>query len=135
MKSMVANLVVTAALGVAAALSVAGLGLEPPSRDSAWLGVGVSTAIGLLAYTIKVAFFRSTATGSPGIKALMSGQVLSFLLRLLAVGVGAAAVKASSGGSPTAFVLAFFAVYLGQQLIETTSLLANYATKSGVSSR
>jgi hypothetical protein len=133
MKSMMASIGLTVLLGALVALGVTAVHLEPATRGSALLGAGVSTLLGVGALTIKVQFSKLVAPGSSGIKALMGGQVLSFLLRLLAVGVGAVALKADPDSSPAGFVLAFFAVYLTQQFVETRSLLASYATKSGVS--
>ena len=133
MKSMTASIGLTVLLGALVARGVTAVHLEPATRGSALLGVGVSTVLGIAALIIKTQFMRLIAPGSPGIKALMGGQVLSFLLRLLAVGVGAVALKADPDSSPAGFVLAFFAVYMTQQFVETRSLLASYPTKSGVS--
>jgi hypothetical protein len=132
MKSMAANIALTVLLGALVATLVSVIGLEPATRSSAMLGVAVSTALGVVALVIKTQLFKLTA-GSPGIKAAMSGQVLSLLLRLFVLGAGALALKADPQSSPFGFVLAFFAVYVTQQFVETRSLLASYAAKSGVS--
>lgn len=133
MKSMAASVGLSVLAGALVALAVALVGLEPAARTSALVGVGVSTLLGVLALTIKAQFVHLVSPGAPGIKAVLSGQVLSLLLRLFAVGVGAAAMKAEPEASPMAFVVAFLAVYLAQQIVETRSLFLSYAAKSGVS--
>ena len=132
MKSMAANMGLTVLLGGLVAVLVSVAGLDPVTKDSALLGAGVSTVLGVVALTIKAQFLRLSA-GSVEVKGLLSGQVLSFLLRLLAVGAGALALKSDPDSSPFGFVLAFLAVYVTQQFVETRSLMASYAAKSGVS--
>lgn len=132
MKSMAANMGLTVLLGGLVAVLVTVVGLEPATTGSALLGAGVATVLGVVTLTIKAQFFR-LSTGTIEVKGLLSGQVLSFLLRLLAVGAGALALKADPDSSPFGFVLAFLAVYVTQQFVETRSLMASYAAKSGVS--
>lgn len=132
MKSMAANMALTVLLGGLVAVLVSVVGLEPATKGSALLGAGVATVLGVVTLTIKAQFLRLSA-GTIEVKGLLSGQVLSFLLRLLAVGAGAMALRADPDGAPFGFVLAFLAVYVTQQFVETRSLLASYAAKSGVS--
>ena len=54
---------------------------------------------------------------------MLAAQVSTFLLRLLAVGMGAVTIKVAQL-SPVAFVIAFMVVSLGQQALETHHLLA-----------
>jgi len=129
---MAASMGLTVSLGGLVAVLVSIVGLDPVTKDSALLGAGVSTVLGVVALTIKAQFLRLSA-GSIEVKGLLSGQVLSFLLRLLAVGAGALALKADPDSSPSGFVLAFLAVFVTQQFVETRSLMASYAAKSGVS--
>lgn len=124
MKSLAANLAVTLALGGLVAALVDVFPLEAGLRQSALLGAAVSTVLGAVALLIKTQLAAVVTRGTAAVKALVTGQTLAFLLRLLAVGVGAFALKQDTAQSPIAFVVAFFAVYLAQQFVEVRSLLA-----------
>jgi hypothetical protein len=118
--------------GALAAVAVALFPLEPGPRSSAMLGVAVGTIVGLLAIVIKTQLVALAPAGSTGVQAVLAGQVLTFFLRLLAVGVGALALHQNPLASPVAYVLTFFTVYLAQQFVEVRSLLAARAAKTGV---
>jgi hypothetical protein len=115
--------------GALAALGVALMPLEPAVRASAYFGAGLGTALGLVALSFKTWLVRNAPPGKGGIKALMTGQVVTFLMRVLAIGAGAIAVHADPAASPVAFVVTFFLVYLAQQFVEVRSLLAAGAAK------
>jgi hypothetical protein len=120
-KTLSTSLLITVAVGAAVAVGVLVTGLAPAVRTAAWLGAGVSTALGALALLIKTA---SPLGGGPsGLRTLLSRQVLALFLRLGAVLLGAVALR-GDGAAAVAFVMTFFIAYLGQQVVEVRSLLA-----------
>lgn len=133
MKTLGFSMGLSVAAGALSALVVSFLPLDAGTRTSAFLGVGVGTAIGLLALVIKTQLATLAPTGTASVKAVLTGQVLTFFLRLVAIGTGAIALHNDEALSPVAFVLAFFSVYLGQQFVEVRSLLAARAAKTEVS--
>jgi hypothetical protein len=118
--------------GALVALGVAVFPLEAGLRSSAFLGVGVGAVIGVLSLIIKTQLVALLPGSRGGLQAVLTGQVLTFLLRLLAVGAGALALHGDEQSSPVAFVLTFFLVYLAQQFVEVRSLLAMRAVKPEV---
>lgn len=124
--ALVLELLIVALVGGAVMVLSLGAG----ERAAALLGVGVSGLLGALALLVKT---QVAKLSTKGVKQLLSAQVSMFLLRLVAVGVGALALRGDEASSPVAFVLAFFAVYLGQQVVEVRSVLAvRQPAKSGV---
>lgn len=121
MKTLSTSLLITFAVGAVVAGGVLVLGLEPAVRTAAWLGTGVSTALGALALLIKTA--SPLKGGTSGLRALLSRHVLALFLRLGAVLLGAVALR-ENGSAAIAFVMTFFIAYLGQQVVEVRSLLA-----------
>jgi len=128
MKSLSTMLPLTLALGgVVAALAFV-LPLDTSSRDSALLGALIASAAGAVTMVLKNLLGKGL-TGNAALKALMTAQGLSFLLRLLAIGLGAIVVRQNEALSAMAFVIAFFVVSLGQQALETRSLLSGSKVK------
>ncbi len=120
----------TLALGGLVAALVFVLPLEATDRTTWLVGSLVSALIGALAMVIKTQLSGDGLTGTAAMKALITAQGLTFMLRLIALGVGALAVK-QAGLSPMTFVVAFFLVSLSQQVLETRSLLsARHPVKS-----
>lgn len=126
-KSLNTMLPLTLALGGVVAILVLALPMETTVRTSAMLGTLVSSVIGALVMALKSLLTRGNVAGTAALKALMTAQVLAFMLRLIAVGVGAVAVKQNEALSPMAFVIAFFVVSAAQQMLETRNLLAGTA--------
>lgn len=120
----------TLALGGVVAALVFVLPMDEGSRTSAWIGALVAALLGGVAMVIKTQLSGLGLTGTAAMKALITAQGLTFMLRLIAVGVGAVALKPHDELSPMAFVIAFFAVSLPQQALETRSLLAGTTRKS-----
>lgn len=114
--------------GVVAALAFV-LPLEAGTQTSALIGALVASVLGAVAMVLKTQLGRGL-TGNSALKALMTAQGLAFMLRLLAVGLGAIMIKQDEALSSMAFVIAFFVVTLGQQLLETRSLLSGVKVKS-----
>lgn len=140
-KSLNTMLPLTLALGGVVAIFVLVVPMEAPVRTSALLGALVSSVLGGVVMALKSLLTRGNRqsdfsprtltgevdvgpTGTAALKAVMAAQVLAFMLRLIAVGVGAVAVKQAEALSPMAFVIAFFAVSVAQQMLETRNLLA-----------
>ena len=130
MKSLTTTLPLTLALGGLVALLVFVLPLDAGDRTSAWIGTGVASLLGAVALVIKTQFSGMGLTGTAAMKALVTAQGLAFMLRLIAVGVGAVWLKQNESLSPMAFVIAFFVVSLSQQALETRSLLTGATRKS-----
>jgi hypothetical protein len=120
----------TLALGGLVALLVFVLPLDAGDRTSAWIGTLVASLLGAVALVIKTQFSGMGLTGTAAMKALVTAQGLAFMLRLIAVGVGAVSLKQNESLSPMAFVIAFFVVSLSQQALETRSLLTGTTRKS-----
>jgi hypothetical protein len=120
-KSLSSTLPLTLALAGLVGAVVAVLPLEHVERTSGFIGVLAAAVLGAVVLVLKTQLGALSLTGTAALKALMTAQGLSFLLRLIVVGVGAFALKADS--SPMAFVIAFFAVSLPQQALETRALL------------
>jgi hypothetical protein len=129
-KSLSTTLPLTLALGGLVALLVFVLPLDAGDRTSAWIGTLVASLLGAVALVIKTQFSGMGLTGTAAMKALVTAQGLAFMLRLIAVGVGAVSLKQHEALSPMAFVIAFFVVSLSQQALETRSLLAGTTRKS-----
>lgn len=127
MKSLATTLPLTLALGGLVGAVVAVLPLEAADRTSALVGVLVAAGLGAGVLALKTQLAGAGLAGTAAVKALVAAQGLSFLLRLVAVGVGAFALR-GWGFSPIAYVLAFFAVSLPQQALETRSLLRGSTT-------
>lgn len=132
MKNFATALVLELLIAAVAGAVVLGLGLGAGDRSSALLGVGVGGLLGVLSLLVKTQVAKLATT--KGIKQLLSAQVSMFVLRLVAILVGALLLKQDPASSPIAYVLAFFAVYLGQQVVEVKSVLAvrQPAKSSGV---
>jgi hypothetical protein len=60
---------------------------------------------------------------------MMTTQGLAFMLRLIAVALGAISLKQDDAMSPMAYVISFFVVSLAQQALETRSLLSSATVK------
>lgn len=117
----------TLALGalVAALVFVFPLG----DGQTAWLtGALVSAVVGALTLSVKSLLSTPGLSGAAALKALLTAQGLAFMLRLVAVGIGAFALV-QNGQSAMPFVISFFVVSLAQQVLETRSLLATQPTK------
>lgn len=123
MKKLTATIPLTIALGGVVAALVLVLPLDAAGQTSWLVGCLVSSLLGALALVIKTQLAPTGLTGAAALKGLLAGQGLAFMLRLLAVGVGAVAIKQAEL-SPFAFVISFFVVSLSQQVLETRSLLA-----------
>ncbi len=117
------SLPLTIALGGLVAALVFVLPFDGDGRISWLLGALVSSLLGALVLVVKVQLSPPGLSGAAALKALLAAQGLGFMLRLLAVGVGAVAIKQGEL-SPFAFVISFFVVSLAQQVLETRSLLA-----------
>ena len=130
MKALTTTLPLTLALGGLVALLVFVLPLDAGDRTSAWIGALVASLLGAVALVIKTQFSGMGLTGTAAMKALVTAQGLAFMLRLIAVGVGAVSLKQNEALSPMAFVIAFFVVSLSQQALETRSLLTGATRKS-----
>lgn len=120
MKSLGVSAVVVGVLGTLAAACVFAFDLDGAVRSSALVGVGVGSLFGFVALVIKGQDAPARATAK--VKHLLSTQIVSMLLRLAALLVGAFALK-RQGLEPFAYVLAFFATYLLQQLVELRFVL------------
>lgn len=123
MKTFLHKLPLTLALGGIAAAVVLVLKLEPVDQTSWLIGCLVGSLFGVITLFLKTQFTTLGLTGNAALKALMAAQGLTFMLRIIAVGVGAFATK-QNGLSPVLFVVSFFVVSLAQQVLETKSLLA-----------
>jgi hypothetical protein len=114
----------TLALGGVVAASAMLLPLEAGTRTSALIGALVAAALGALAIVLKTQLGKGL-TGAAALKVMMTSLGLTFMLRLLAVGLGAVVLKQDEALSPMAFVIAFFISSLLQQVLETRSLLSS----------
>ncbi len=124
MKSLNTMLPLTLALGgVVAALAFL-LPMDEGSRTSALIGALVASALGAVSLILKTQLGKGL-TGTAALKVTMTTLGLSFMLRLMAVGLGAVVIKQNPALSPFAFVIAFFVVSLSQQVLETRSLLSS----------
>ena len=124
MKSLNTMLPLTLALGgVVAALAFV-LPMDVGSRTSALIGALVASVLGAVALVLKTQLGKGL-TGTAALKVTMTTLGLSFMLRLMAVGLGAVVIKQNPELSPFAFVIAFFVVSLSQQVLETRSLLSS----------
>lgn len=127
MKSLTTMLPLTIGIGalVAAMVFVFPMG----EGQTPWLiGSLLSAVIGALTLTVKSLLSTPDLKGTAALRALLTAQGLAFMLRLMAVGVGAFAMNAN-GLSPMQFVISFFVVSLAQQVLETRSLLTTHPTK------
>lgn len=123
MKSLNTMLPLTLALGgVVAALAFV-LPIDVGSRTSALIGALVASGLGAVALVLKTQLGKGL-TGTAALKVTMTTLGLSFMLRLMAVGLGAVVLKQHPPLSVFAFVIAFFVVSLSQQVLETRSLLS-----------
>lgn len=127
MKSLATTLPLTLALGGLVGAVAAVLPLEAPDRTSAFIGALAAAVLGAVVLVLKTQLGGLGLKGTAAIKALVTAQGLSFLLRLVVVGVGAFALRGDL--SPIAYVIAFFAVSLPQQALETKSLLSGSNTQ------
>lgn len=127
MKSLATTLPLTLGLGalVAALVYVFPLG----EGQTPWLvGALVSALVGALTLAVKSLLSAPDLKGAAALRALLTAQGLAFMLRLIAVGLGAFALQ-QNGLAPMPFVISFFVVSLAQQVLETRSLLATHPTK------
>lgn len=122
-KSLATTLPLTLALGGLVAGVALLLPLEAESRTSSLIGALLASLVGGLVMVIKSQLAGAGLAGPASVKSLLTAQVSTFLLRLLAVGVGAAVLKGREL-SPVAFAIAFMVVSLLQQMLETHHLLA-----------
>ncbi len=122
MKKLTSMIPLTILLGGLVAALVGVLPLDEAGKTSWLLGALVSSLLGVLTLVLKTQLSVPGLTGAAALKALLAAQGLAFMLRLIAVGVGAVAVN-QAALSPVAFVIAFFVVSLAQQVLETKSLL------------
>ena len=121
-------------LGLLAGGVVLSLGLDSASEVAGLVGVVVSTVFGLAALVQKARSAAAFPDGAAGLKALMSVQVLTLGLRLVAVLVGGLVMK-RLGLEPIAYVLAFFACYVAQQVIEMRFVLEASKARHAVEAR
>lgn len=128
MKTLSSRIALALALGGVAAGVVSLLPMDAGSRESGLIGAVVAAVLGAVTLVLKTQLGRGL-TGNGALKAMMTAQGLAFLLRLVAVGVGAVVLKQNDTMSPMAFVIAFFTVSLAQQVLETKSLLAGATMK------
>lgn len=122
MKTLGTSLPLSLAIGGVVALLLFALPLSPEDARAWLLGAMVSSVIGVVSLVLKTKL-SAGLTGTAAIKALLTAQVSSFLLRLLGVGAGAFAMKQQEL-SPLLYVVSYFLVSLPQQVLETKSLLA-----------
>lgn len=120
MKSLRVSAVVVGVLGALLAACLLAFDLDAAERLSALVGIVAGSAFGFVALVVKSQEPPQRATAR--VKHLLSTQVVSMLLRLAALLVGAFALK-KQGLDPFAYVLAFFATYLVQQLVELRFVL------------
>ena len=128
MKSLSTMLPLSLAFGGVVATLAVVLPMDASSHTSAVLGASIASAAGAVTMVLKTVLGRGL-TGNAALKALMTAQGLAFMLRLLAVGLGAVVLRQDESLSAMAFVIAFFVVSLGQQALETRSLLSGSSTK------
>jgi len=122
MKNFTTSLLLTLVLGGVVAALTSVLPFDEAGRSAWWLGALIASVLGLFTFVIKTQLSGNGLKGTAAMKALVTAQVLSFMLRLIAVGVGALALKLNEG-APMTFVIAFFIVSLAHQALETRSLL------------
>jgi hypothetical protein len=122
MKNFTTTMLITLALGAVVSGLTSVLPFDEAGRSAWWLGALIASVLGLLTLVIKTQLSGGGLKGTAAMKALVTAQVLSFMLRLIAVGVGALALKLNDG-SPMTFVIAFFIVSLAHQALETRTLL------------
>ena len=128
MKPLNSMLPLTIALGgVVAALAVV-LPIDQGSRTSALIGALMAALLGTVSMVLKTQLGKGL-TGTAALKVTMTTQGLSFMLRMLAVALGAVVLKQDPTLSPMAYVIAFFVASLGQQVLETRSLLSGATVK------
>lgn len=128
MKSLSTMLPLSLAFGGVVATLAVVLPMDASSHTSAVLGASIASAAGAVTMVLKTVLGRGL-TGNAALKALMTAQGLSFMIRLLAVALGAVVLRQDASLSAMAFVIAFFVVSLGQQALETRSLLSGSSTK------
>ena len=127
MKSLTLTLPLT--LGIGALVAAVVFAFPLGDAQTPWLiGSLVSAVVGGLTLTVKSLLSAPDLKGAAALRALLTAQGLAFMLRLIAVGVGAFAMH-SNGLSPMPFVVSFFVVSLAQQVLETKSLLSTHPTK------
>jgi hypothetical protein len=129
-KSLTSTLPLTLAIGGLAAAAALVLPFEAGSKTSWLIGALAAAVTGAVVLTLKLAVAApSTMTGAAAMKAVLTAQMLSLFVRLIAVGVGAFVLKQNEL-SPIMFVFSFALVSLGQQFLEAKSLLARAPAKS-----
>jgi hypothetical protein len=109
--------------GASVASAILLLPLESELRVPGLVGATIGGLVGVLGLVIK-APHQTPVEGPAAMRVMLSAQMTTFTLRLLAVGIGAAAFKFDGDFSPVAYVAGFFCVYLIQQFAEMRSLLA-----------
>jgi uncharacterized membrane protein len=131
-KSLSSTLPLTLAIGgLAAALSLV-LPFEASSKTSWLIGALAAAGTGAIVLTLKLLVAGpSSLKGTAAMKAVLTAQMLSFFVRLIAVGLGAFVLKQNEL-SPIMFVFSFALVSLGQQFLEAKALLARNPVKSEV---
>jgi hypothetical protein len=128
MKSLTTTLPLTLAIaGLVAGLLVV-LPFEQASSVSWLIGALSAAVVGAVVLVLKLTVASPSLTGTAAMKALLTAQVLSFFVRLIAVGVGAVLLLQSER-SPVMFVFSFALASLGQQFLEARSLLARNPVK------
>ena len=129
MKPLNTMLLLTLALGGLVAAVALVLPMDDSTRTSALIGTGVASLVGAVAMVVKTQLGKGL-TGTNALKAVMTGQGLAFMFRLLAVALGAVVIKQDAALSAMSFVIGFFVVSLCQQALETHSLLSATKVKS-----
>lgn len=110
--------VVVGALGWAL---VTALGLEPTQYVSALVGVGFSTALGMLVLAVKATLVGRTS-GLRDLKVQLASMGASFGLRLFGLGAGVLLLRRYSLPLD-GFLVSFVACYFAQQVIEVRYVL------------
>lgn len=131
MKPLNSMLVSTLALGGVVGVLAMVLPMEEGMKTSALIGALAASVMGVLAIVLKTQLGKGL-TGAAALKVMMTSLGLTFMLRLLTVGLGAMVVKQDEALSPFAFVIAFFVSSLLQQALETRSMLGSLPASAGV---
>lgn len=124
MKTLNAMLASTLALAGVVGVCAMVLPLDEGTRTSALIGALAASVMGALVIVLKTQLGKGL-TGAAALKVMMTSLGLTFMLRLLTVGLGAVVMKQHASLSPFAFVIAFFVSSLLQQALETRSLLSS----------
>ncbi|MBL8912528.1 MAG: hypothetical protein JNM17_17680 [Archangium sp.] len=124
MKSLTTTLPLTIAIGGAVAALSLVLPFEAASKTSWLIGALIAAFTGAIVLALKLMLAGpASIKGTAAMKAVLTAQMLSLFVRIIAVGVGAFALK-NAELSPIMFVFSFALVSMGQQFVEAKSLLA-----------